>query len=249
MTEEMTIIEEQEIEMWNGKEIREDWEFPMPTHCLREKKYDAKTYATLMTLSNSGKNKEFNNQMENRFVYKNSFDINELAQSLKVSRTTLQRNIKKLESIDCNVLEIKNTQNGIVYILNYGEKHNGRLKKYVTINQRILKSLACSRDNNAIKTYCLFKYMLAENSFKQLTNSWICEQIGLSNKSKNNLDVITEIVVELEKVKLIETRFVNCVVWDEKKKKEVPQIQKQYRLCSFKEWAEYDDKIRKKKVS
>ncbi|WP_455543376.1 hypothetical protein [Intestinibacter sp.] len=230
--------EEMNVEQWNEKEICEDWDFPMPTHCLKEKKYNDRVYATLMTISNGGENKGFNNQMQNRYVYENSFDINELAEGLEMSKRTLQTNIKKLESLDCNILEIKNTPNGIVYILNYGEKVGQTIRKYVTINHKILKFLCNTSKKNLIKVYCLLKYMTSETEFKQLTNAWICEQIGLNSKSKNNLDVITDIMVNLENNKLIETKRQTVTSWDDVKKQKITKTQKQYRLCSFEEWNE-----------
>ena len=101
----------------------------------------------------------------------------------------------------------------------------------------------------AIKLYCLLNYMTTETEFKPLDNKWLAEQIGLSSKSKNNLDAITEIVAQLELCGFIETKKENIFRWDEKKGREVPQITKSYRLRTLEQWQSIQNKVKNKKVS
>lgn len=175
-------------------------------------------------------------------------NIEELAKELGIGKRTLQRNIKKLISLDYNILEVKNTDMGIVYKFNYGEQTpSGGYKKYVTIHHKMLRVLANVFSSNAIKIYCLLNYMTDEINFKTMSNKWLAEQIGLSADSKNNLYVITDIVTQLELCGFIETKKDNIYKWDEKKKREVPQIAKSYRLRTYKEWEVIQKQIKKKK--
>ncbi len=232
----------EEVKKWHGIIINNTQKLPMPTdtEILKNKKYCAKEYAGLMTISNNGIYET------HRYLYKNKFNTAELAKDLGIGRVTLERNIKKLENLDCKVLSIENTKNGIVYKLHYGkyQEDTGKLNKYTTIYQPMLKTLACAFNSNAIKLYCLLSYMTNETEFKPMDNKWLAEQIGLSPKSKNNLDTITEIVAQLELCGFIETKKLNVFKWDEKQGKEVPQITKQYRLSTLEEWKSVQNKVK-----
>ena len=239
------------IEIWHGKKVSGDYYFPMPTYCLKDKKFSARIFGALMVLSNSG-GKELMSFETDRFIYDNSFNTTQLAKDLGIGRTTLERNIKKLQSLDYKVVEVENTKNGIVYRLNYGvqsETNPNEVNKYVTINQKMLKNLVCSFKDNAIKVYCLMNYMCNTDTYTKLNNAWICDQIGLSANSKNNLDVITEITTTLEKCGFIESRINQTFEWDEVKEKKIPNVEKVYRLCTFEEWNELDNKIKNKPIT
>lgn len=235
----MNEIENQGViktEGWFGRQICDEHYLPLPTYCLKEKKYDARTYAVLTALSyRSVKEKENMNQ---RYVYKNSFDVKELALSLGVNKTTLERSIKKLNRLDCNVLDISNTPNGIVYKLNYGKKvpRQEQVNKYITINHKMLIEMINVFNSNVIKVYCLLKFMTDEKTYKHMTNSWIAEQIGLSSTSKTTLQAISNITSALENCGYIETRLTNKMIWDENLGKEIPRINKSYRLKTYDEW-------------
>lgn len=222
----------------------ENFRLPMPTNCLNDKKYCAKEYAGLMSISNKNKNEK------HRYLYENKIDTDELAKDLGISKKTLKRNILKLRKLDYNILEIKNTDVGVVYFFNHGQiKDSGDYNKYVTIHHKMLKVLANVFSSNAIKVYCLLNYMANEIEYKPLTNAWIAEQIGLSPKSNNNLDVITEIVSNLELCGFIETIKVNSYRWDEVKQLRVPQTKKSYRLRTFEEWEKIQKKVKNKKLN
>jgi len=229
-----------EWDTWHGTFIVDAYKYPMPTNCLNNKNYNAKEYAGLMTISNRG------SYENHRYLYKNSFDTAELAKDLGISRITLERNIKKLEKLDCNILEIENSRkNGVIYKLNYGtlSETTGNLNKFVTIYHPMLKELACSFNSNAIKIYCLLSYMCNETDFKMLTEDWICQQIGLNGDSERNQSSVRTLIKTLEKCKFIETRKQNVFRWDDVRKREVPQITKFYRLCTLDEWKKLDKKV------
>lgn len=231
-------------EIWHGKRISSN-KLPMPTHCLNDKKFCAKEYGALIALSHGG-----NNVMhleKNRYVYKNSFNTKQLAQDLGIGRTTLESNIKKLEKLNYNVLEIENSKNGIIYRLNYGLdsiKNTNEVNKFVTINHKMLKELVCAFNSNTIKLYCFLSYTCNENSFTVLTEDYLCENIGLSGKSEKNQSTVRSIIKTLEKCRYIETKKQNIFKWNDELKKQQPKITKSYRLCSFDEWNKFDNELK-----
>ena len=115
--------------------------------------------------------------------------------------------------------------------------------KYKLVNYEMLSYLVNTRNSNAIKIYCLLSYMCNETEFQPLTEDWICEQIGLNGNSERNQSTVRTLIKTLEKCKFIETRKQNIFKWDDKRKREVPQITKFYRLCSLDEWKKLDKKV------
>lgn len=233
------------IEIWHNKKISKDYTFPMPTYCLKDKKYDAKAFGALMVLSNGGT--EIMHFDNDRFIYDNSFNTAQLAKDLGVGRTTLERNIKKLKDVECNVFAIENTKNGIVYRLNYGQQskvNENEVNKYVSINQKMLKELVCVFNNNAIKLYCLMNYMCNTQDYTILTEHWLCEQIGLTGKSESNQTKVRTILKALEKCGYIKSKKHQVFKWDNERNKKVPNVSKAYKLCTFEEWEQLDNKVK-----
>ncbi|EGT3856605.1 winged helix-turn-helix domain-containing protein [Clostridioides difficile] len=225
-------------------ESKQDYYLPMPTYCLKEKHYCVREYGALMLNSNGGS--RILHTERNRFLYKNKINFQEIANELGINKTTLERNIKKLEKLDCKVLEVENTRNGIVYRLNYGlpsEYNELEVNKFITIHHEMLKEMINCFKPNVIKIYCLLRVIANENDFKSASNSFIAEGIGLSSKSKNNLDIVTSSVKLLEKLKYIEVKKDNLFKFDKEKGKEVPVLKKFYRICNFSEWKKLDNKV------
>ena len=141
---------------------------------------------------------------------------------------------------------MENTRNGIVYRLNYGlpsEYNELEVNKFITIHHEMLKEMINCFKPNVIKIYCLLRVIANENDFKSASNSFIAEGIGLSSKSKNNLDIVTSSVKLLEKLKYIEVKKDNLFKFDKEKGKEVPVLKKFYRICNFSEWKKLDNKV------
>ena len=116
--------------------MKNNTKLPMPSNdeLLKNKKYDAREYAMLMSES------KYNKKERHRYVYKNQLNLEEKAKEMKISAKTLQRNIKRLTDLEQNVLDIEKTENGIIYKLNY--KHDD--KNYVTVHHDMLKKLSAS---------------------------------------------------------------------------------------------------------
>ncbi|HBH3652829.1 TPA: helix-turn-helix domain-containing protein [Clostridioides difficile] len=222
----------------NRKQTSKEIYLPVATYCLKDKQYYIKEYGTLLIKSAESSN--IFNTHKNRILYKNKLDIQEIANELNVNRTTIQRNIKKLEKLDFKILKIENTLNGIVYCL--PSENNIDSSKFTMIHYDMLKKMISKFKSNTIKVYFLLKTITTETNFKPATNSFIAENIGLSSKSKNNLDIITSSVKILEEHKYIETKKVNVYEYDKEKFREIPKIKKVYRICNFDEWKKEIDK-------
>ncbi|MCA0881392.1 helix-turn-helix domain-containing protein [Clostridioides difficile] len=224
-----------------AKELEKKYKLPMPTFCLDRKSYCAKEYGALILLSKGSMG--IMHTEKNRYLYQNSFNTSELATKLGIAETTLNRNIKKLQSLDCNILKIENTKNGVVYRLNYGLEtgYNDEVHKYVTIHHEMLEELVVCFKTPAIKLYCLLCYMANTESFKPIDEDFLCDKIGLCSKSKNNKTKIRSILNVLRKCKYIEIKKENKIFWDKEKCKKVPKTLKLYKLCSYDDWKKLDD--------
>ncbi|HBG1040864.1 TPA: helix-turn-helix domain-containing protein [Clostridioides difficile] len=215
----------------NGKQTSEEIYLQIATHCLKDKQYYIKEYGAL--LIKSAESSEIFNTHKNRILYKNKLNIQEIANELNVNKTTIQRNIKRLEKLNFKILKIENTLNGIAYCL--PSENNIDTNKFVTIRYEMLKKMVNNFKSNTMKVYFLLKIITTETNFESATNSFIAENIGLSSKSKNNLDIITSATKILEEHKYIETKKVNVYEYDKEKLREVPKIRKVYRICNFDE--------------
>ena len=182
--------------------------FPMSSSevNMKDKKCDYKTLA-IMTLY-SYKNK----CEDHRYVYKNHILLNkEEIESLSNNKIdTVCKNIRKLCKLSNKLIEAKNTENGIVYQINYKDEND---RKYVIIEEDILRVLLNGCSSNAIKTYILLKYRcqyIHKNEYKyletKLTRADIASNIGLSPKSKSSLMIVTDIIYTLESLGLIKVR-------------------------------------------
>lgn len=225
------------------KELEKKYKLPMPTFCLNKKNYCAKEFGALMLISKGSM--RIMHTEKNRYLYQNSFDTIELAKKLGITKTTLNRNIKKLQSLEYNILEIENTKNGVVYKLNYGleTNYNDEVNKYVTIHHEMLEELVICFKTPAIKLYCLLCYMTNEKSFTLIDEKFLCEKIGLCGDSENNKSKIRQIIQVLKKCRYIETKKESRTFLDKEKKNKINKTVKLYRLCSFEEWNKLDKEI------
>ena len=205
--------------------MKNNTKLPMPSNdeLLKNKKYDAREYAMLMSES------KYNKKERHRYVYKNQLNLEEKAKEMKISAKTLQRNIKRLTDLEQNVLDIEKTENGIIYKLNY--KHDD--KNYVTVHHDMLKKLSASFNSTAIKLYCILKYVCNEKDFTQVTNSWLIEKLGLCVKNSKNSQLIHNITEDLMLTGYIQYKIKHINDGINTKKL------KYYKINSFEEWEKY----------
>ena len=164
-----------------------------------------------------------------RYMYKNQLNLDEKSKEMNISVRTLQRNIKRLSELEQDVLDIIKTENGIVYKLNYKQDN----RNYITVHHEMLKKLSSSFNSNAIKLYCLLKYTCDENNFKQITNDWLIQKIGLSNKKSGNQQLVHNITEDLMLTGYIQYKIKTfaengCI-----------KTIKLYKINSYEEWFNY----------
>ena len=172
--------------------------FPMSTQkChMKDKKCDYKTLAIMTLYSNMTPMKdqhESRTYEPYRYVYKNKI-------------------IKFTDEIEGGlVTATKNHNEEIIYYIRY---ENERGREYVSIPEDMLRRLVWIGNGNLIKVYLLIKYLCEDekrrfnHDEKKITNKYICDEIGLSSSSKNNLQGITEITNTLEECDFIKKRYV-----------------------------------------
>lgn len=203
-----------ELKGLSDKNIEED-KFYIPIDYIKDRKYRIKEYAYLLSISN------------NSYLYKQDIDLKCNTHELGISYNTVKRHINSL--IDIGVIsEDINIQQGIIYkFINETDS-----KKGVHIDNETLKVLIKLKDDKHIKLYCLLKYMCNNHEFTYFTNSFICNELGLSTTCNRNIDSITKMVRELEKNKLIETNKTNICIWDFENQCEKYVYRKGYRLTT-----------------
>ena len=205
--------------------------YPMPTYCLSDKKFNAKIYGVLNLESN------YNKLDTHRYVYQNKINIEEKAKELKIGKSTLYRNIKQLSKLDYQVVTLENTPNGIAYILRYCTVNEDlEINNFVNIDGSILRILVNVYSNEAIKVYCLLKRLANEVTYTQISKTYILDQIGLCSKSNKNLQLLTDITNELELSGFISTIKEPITCCDKNTNNLISKTVKKYRICTIEEF-------------
>lgn len=194
---------------------------------MGDKKCDYKTLAIMTLYSNRKPHDEDTNE-QYRFIYRNKVIefTNEIEQLSKNKMNTVLRNIKKLSNLTGNLVNAsRNDEGKILYTINYRDgkiiyNDEGKPIKidkgsFVIVEEDILKFLVNVGNSEDIKVYLLIKALcewnerINGNKEKWITNSFICEHIGLSSNSKSNLQTISDITYILERIHLINKRKVH----------------------------------------
>lgn len=175
------------------------YEFPITSSQvnLKNKKLDYKVLMLMTFLSNKQHEDDIDKVGEDnwRFLYRNKLTrYSDLVESMSNNKIqTVIKVINKMSKLDCKVVDVRKTEcNDIIYLINYKTDN----KDFVTIETKIMEALIHSFNSNAIKVYILLKYMCRDGE-RKLSREWIAKQIGLSGKSHNNLQTITNITDEL----------------------------------------------------
>ena len=205
---------------------------------MKDKKLNYKLLGMLTLLSKHNPNEN------HRYIYHKDVLLNkDMFETLSKNKMdTIIRNIKKLTKIEGDLVVAKTTEQGIVYEINFMNE-DGR--KYVLIEEDILKKLMTFTNNHTLKIYILLKYRCGIEG-KIITRSDICYNIGLSPQSHKNLEIITEVLKGLEQIKLINIQEVYDKIFDKEAEKE--QIRKLLKINvnQYEVWKEFDSKSDKK---
>lgn len=183
--------------------------------------YGIITYFSNRTVADEG----FDSGEMFRWIYKNKM-IEKQEEIEKLSKNkfnTVMKNVRKLAKMENNLVIAKNSDNGIVYYINYYTMPHG---KFVTIHHEILRYLLNVSNSNVIKTYVFLKYR-CKNGKTKVTRHEIAEAIGLSVNSNNNLEAIGDITMSLNGI-LIKKEYEYTTEIDEKTRNEQTK-----RYCYF----------------
>lgn len=118
----------------------------------------------------------------------------------KLKFDTFMKNVRKMVKGNNDLLDAKNSDKGIVYMIN--------IKKGVLINTNVLKILLTANDPNLLKTYLYLKENVKNNM--AIDRADIIKGIGLSEKCENNFQVISNITTYLNDMGLI-TKNKKCI--------------------------------------
>lgn len=230
----------------------EGWRVPMPTEksVITDKKMDYELLGAITLISNRKTRYAIEDLLEeeeeeHRYIYEkgdNSILSNKefLEKATGNQMVTIKRNLRKLASCNNEVVSYCEDEHGKYYkIMPYVFADNGNLQ-YVKIDSRILKFLIDTSSSNGIKVYCTLLWILWDKEKecyvkKQLTRDWLCKQIGLSEKSKNNLETIGNILYTFEKVGLI-ARDKETITVEQKGQNSIVKTVYCYTLCTVEEF-------------
>lgn len=197
---------------------KDDYRLPISSYEEYLKNIDYMTYGIITYFSNRTMTDEITDTEELfRWVYKNKLIKNsdEIEKLSKNKFNTVMRNVRKLARMDNDLVIAKNSDNGIIYYINYYHMPHG---KFVTIHHEILRYLLNVSNSNVIKTYVFLKYRCSNGKTK-VTREEIADAIGLKPNSENNLTAITDMIVSLSNI-LIEKEYKYITEINEKTGKE-----------------------------
>ena len=173
--------------------------FPITTDekNIQDKKCDYQLLFILTLLSRHSKGEN------HRYIFKDDIVINKelIEKYSKRKINTIIKNIRKLSKLEGNAVIGKIVNDKIVYIINY-ENEQGR--KYVLLEETLMKYLVDTSSSNLIKIYLLLRYRCNDKNEKKITRKSLAEGIGLNSNSGENLMTITNIIKDLKAKNLIE---------------------------------------------
>lgn len=182
---------------------------------MQNKHFNYKTLALMTLYSNRQTEENFQEtgiEEVYRYLYRNKIEnhISDIEELTGLKENSIFRNIRKLIKEGKGLITTTITNKGdMIYRISY---ENESERKYVIIEEEILKLLINKADSNTIKAYIFLKYM-CRNGARDIHRVYIAEQIGLSTNSES-LKSISKITNKLEELRLIKKE--NKYKWVEK---------------------------------
>lgn len=163
---------------------------------IKNRKVDYRVYTSLSAMSNREPNSK-----GSRYIYLDKVDKNlkELSEILGISTSMLQKHIRALRKMNVEQFLLEEYNGKLVYRLNYADSDG---KNFVTVPMEKIPLLLNGLSNNCIKLYTVFLWSCRTGE-KQLTQSWLAEQIGLSKRTEK---AVKDSILVLEKCGLIKIR-------------------------------------------
>jgi len=180
--------------------------FPISTDekNMKNKSFDYKLLAILTLFSKHTPGED------HRYITKDDIILNEekIQELSKKKTNTIIKNVRKLSRMQGNTVIAKIINGKIIYIINY-KNEDGR--KYVLIEEKLLRYLADTSSSNLIKVYLLLKYRCNEETETKVTRQSLADGIGLCGNSGDSKMTITNILNDLTDKHLIEksNRYIN----------------------------------------
>lgn len=171
---------------------------PTSKEFTKDRKVDAQVYSKLQIKSN------WNSELkeEERYIYKNDFSFEMVAQELKMNPKVFGRKMKYLEKAKL-IIKRQDAEGKTIYYLPKVFDY------YILIEAELLRVLTNSTNSNTIKLYCIYRSF--NDMYKKpciVNQQNLCEMVGLSKRSE---EIVKDINICLEALGLItiEKTYIN----------------------------------------
>jgi hypothetical protein len=174
-----------------------------------------------------------NPKEQNRYVFESDLYNNKEEIELLTNRKiqTIIKGIRKIANLN-SLIKMKEVNGNIVYKLDYKNKLN---RKYVLVEEDILKSLFSNHNHNIVKIYMILKYRCDTKHETRITRKSLASAMGLSINSEKTLTSIGKLLRDLAKE--------NYISITEKYGKQINENGKitysknlYIRMCTYEEW-------------
>lgn len=169
------------------------YDLPVPIYDLSSN-VDGVLLLYLASISNYNKGEEY------RYIPLENIDYNELEAVLGKTRKTINRKLSLL--VKTGILTPKNTKYGGVYIFNY-KKNN---KHYITLNEDVFQVLINNLTDMDIKVFLYIYSTITLIKNNNISNEQICENLGYSKNSRNNLNKIKKSIDNICNLNILSKR-------------------------------------------
>lgn len=218
-----------------------DFDIMLPSHneVIGNKSFPYNSYAALMINSNFNPANKGENYIYKKDIKKKVTDFMEEAKAEfpdgKITAPRqIERHIKTMLECDIPLLKVENTKNGVVYKLT--PKIDG--KYYVRLPYKQVRELIVSTNKNMLKLFVILSYICNTESYTTIDRKFLVRQLGLSDKSDNNIKSISIMTTSLAKLGFIEIKVTR------KEDEEGYKTINSYRLRTFEEYEEINRKAR-----
>ena len=228
-------ITEEEVES-------EEWDIPINTEYIKDKKMDYEVLGLITLFSN------YNSKENHRYLYEKGYNslysnLDKMEEISNNKKRNIKRGIKKLTECDNEVVAICEDKEGRMYYkISPYACEDDKKGCFITINSKMLEYLIDVGNSNVIKTYCAIKILLWNNDKKcyikrPLTRDFLLRYIGLSINGKN-LTTMSNILKNLVNNGYIKRKRV--IKQDKVNGEIITKDTYEYELVSVYEWEDFD---------
>ena len=177
---------------------------PSDKRILADKSFPYNTYAMLIL------NSDFNQENETYYIYNKDIEkrvTNFLEESNgKIpSMKTIKKHIKIMLEYDLPLLKVENSPHGVVYKLTPAIDN----KCYVRLPYQQVKELILADNKNILKLFVVLASMCDTENYRAMDKKFLVRQLGLSDKSKREINIISAMLKLLRERNYIDFKLVN----------------------------------------